>query len=80
MPRVKRNKPKIERLLNFSFRIKNEKSIVSRIDNLPIELTAIGLALTKFKALYSNNQLAPVAIPDSVRNIQELAVMFFAPL
>ena len=42
--------PNNDFFVNFSFNTIKENSIVSRIDNLPIELTAIGLTPFKFNA------------------------------
>ena len=46
MPAVKSESPSNDFFVNFSFKTKNEKSIVRSIDNFPIEFTATGFAPT----------------------------------
>lgn len=43
IPHVNNNKPSNDFLLNFSFNNTKDKNIVNKIDNLLMELTAIGL-------------------------------------
>ena len=50
IPPTNKHKPKTDFFENFSFKIIAENSIVNKIDNLPIELTAIGLTPSVFKA------------------------------
>ena len=66
-------------MVNFSFKMKNEKSIVNNIDNLLIELTATGLTLSMFNAAYSQSQAPPVAIAERVKKSHDLFVIFFVP-